>query len=145
LKNDDPKNAGEGSELMELLDKVATRLRRSIDAPMREGLSWTETWQGPDNGLICCWERGRQERFEKPDLAARADRGELVPLDWKGGVRKKLKVDEKPGTLKYLATYQGLRGEDLDLDLESERTMVCTRFGQAVVFSSRPIDDEDEE
>ncbi len=116
---------------------MATRLRRSIDEPIREGLSWSERWEGPDQGLIWCWERGRQERVERPDDAARADKGELVGLDWKGGVEKKFEVDKKPGTLKYLATWQGLRGEDLDIDLEGERVIVCTRTGQAVVFSAK--------
>lgn len=121
----------------------STRLQRSIHEPIRDGLSWQEKWKGPDNGLIFCWERGRQERIEKPKLGARADKGELVPLDWKGGVREKLKVDKKPGVLQYLATWQGLRGEDLDIDLECERTIVCTKFGQAVVFSAKLIEDEE--
>jgi hypothetical protein len=101
-------------------------------------------WEGPDEGLIWCWERGRQERLERPDLAARADQGELVVgLDWKGGVEKKLKVEKKRGTLKYLATWQGLRGEDLDIDLEHERVIVCTRTGQAVVFGANLLEDEE--
>ncbi len=122
---------------------MATRLRRSIDEPIREGLSWSETWEGPDHGLIFCWERGRQERLERPDDAARAEKGELVGLDWKGGVKKKLKVEKMPGTLKYLATWQGLRGEDLDIEFEDERVIVCTRTGQAVAFSAK-LPEEDE-
>jgi len=116
---------------------MATRLLRSVDQPIREGLSWSERWEGPDKGLIWCWERGRQMRLEDPDLAARADNGELVLLGWKGGVRKKLESEKKPGTLKYLATWQGLRGEDLDLALEGERVIVCTKTEQAVVFSAK--------
>jgi hypothetical protein len=122
---------------------MATRLYRSIDQPIRENLSWIDQWRGPDNGLIWCWERGRQERLERPDDAARADRGELVGLDWKGGVERKLKIEKRPGTLKYLATWQGIRGEDLDIDLEGERTIVCSRTGQAVVFSAELPPDED--
>jgi hypothetical protein len=124
---------------------MARRLQRSINQPIREEMSWTETWRGPDNGLIFCWEKGRQERTERADVAARADKGELVPLDWKGGVWKKLKTAKKPGTLQYLATWQGLRGDDLDLDLEGECTIVCTKYGQAVVFSARLPEDEDED
>jgi hypothetical protein len=119
-----------------------SRLHRSISEPIREEMSWKDTWAGPDNGLIFCWEHGRRERVEKPELAARADNGELVPLDWKGGVHRKLKIDKQPGTLYYLATWQGLRAEDLDIDLEGERTIVCTRFGQAVMFSAKLPDDE---
>ena len=123
---------------------MAARLRRSINEPIRQGLSWDETWRGTDNGLIFCWERGRQERLERPEDAARADRGELVGLDWKGGVRKKLKIEKARGTLSYLATWQGLRGEDLDIDREGERVIVCSRFNQAVVFSGAPIMDAQE-
>lgn len=57
---------------------MGARLYRSIDVPIREGLNWTETWRGPDHGLIWCWERGRQKRSEKPELATGADAGELV-------------------------------------------------------------------
>jgi len=122
---------------------MTTRLRRSVDQPIREGLSWSERWEGPDKGLIWCWERGRQDRLEHPDLAARVDKGELVTMAWKGGVQKKLNIEKKPGTLQYLATWQGMRGEDLDLALEGERTIVCTKTGQAVVFSAKFAEDEE--
>lgn len=123
---------------------MATRLSRSIHQPIREGLSWNERWKGPDRGLIWCWERGRQKRIEEPELAERAAQGELIMLNWKGGVEKKLEIERKPGTLQYLAQWQGLRGEDLDLELEGERVIVCTRTGQAVVFSAQLPADEDE-
>jgi hypothetical protein len=113
------------------------RLYRSITQPIREGLSWRETWRGPDDGLIFCWERGREERVNRPEDAARAEKGELIVLVWKGGIRKKLKADKIPGTLSYLATWQGIRGEDLDIDLEGERIIVCSRTGQAVMFSAK--------
>jgi hypothetical protein len=125
------------------MNEMAMRLRRSIDLPIREGLTWEETWKGPDNGLIWCWERGRQDRLQQPDLAARADKGELVQMAWKGGVVEKQKIAKKPGTLKYLATWQGLRGEDLDIALEGDRTIVCTRTGQTVVFSAECPQDEE--
>ncbi|MCL5736289.1 MAG: hypothetical protein M1274_11990 [Actinobacteria bacterium] len=122
---------------------MATRLRRSISEPIREGLNWRETWLGPDNGLIWCWERGRQKRTELPELAERANRGELVGLEWKGGVTEKLKVDKKPGTLQYLAAWQGIRGEDLDIDPDGEHTLLCSRTGQVVVCSGKLTPDED--
>jgi hypothetical protein len=121
---------------------MGSRLYRSIDEPIRDGLNWAELWMGPDRGLIYCWEHGRQERPGKPELAARADAGELVPLDWKGGVREKSKMEKKLGTFNYLATWQGLRGEDLDLPLSGERAIECTRTGQVVVFSARVPDEE---
>jgi hypothetical protein len=122
---------------------MATHLRLSIDQPIREGLTWEELWLGPDRGLIWCWERGRQIRDEEPELAARANEGELIVLVWKGGVEEKLKIEKKPGTLKYLATLQGLRGEDLDIALEAERLIMYSKTGQTVAFSAKlPVEDE---
>src|SRR5579871_5461350 len=124
---------------------MATWLRRSIDKPIRDGLSWEQTWRGPDDGLIYCWEHGRLERLMRPEDAARAERGELVGLDWKGGVRKRLKTDRARGTLRYLAAWQGLRGEDLHIDVEGQKVVVCSRFGQTVVFSAATISEDSEE
>ena len=122
---------------------MANHLRRSVKEPIRRDLTWDEMWAGPDNGLIFCWERGREERLERADDAERADRGELVGLTWKGGVKKKLRVDLARGTLQYLATWQGIRGNDLDLDTEGETILTCTRTKQAVCFSSRAIVEEE--
>lgn len=116
---------------------MSNRIYHSINEPIRKNLSWQQAWDGPDKGIIFCWENGRQERSERPDDAARAERGELVFLDWKGSVDKKLKADTKAGSLFYLATWQGLRGEDLDIDPDAEKTIVCTRFEQAVVFTAK--------
>jgi hypothetical protein len=116
---------------------MAAKVYRSIKQPIRADLSWDQLWLGPDRGLIWCWERGRQKSAEEPELAARARKGELVPLAWIGGVAEKLKLDKKPGTLNYLATWQGLRGEDLDVSLDEERVVVCSRTGQAVAFTGR--------
>jgi hypothetical protein len=111
-------------------------VHRSIRQPIREGLSWEELWLGPDDGLIWCWERGRQKRSDEPELALQAERGELPLLAWKGGVAKKRQDDKAlSGTLEYLATWQGLRGEDLNIDRDGSITLVCTRTGQAVTFS----------
>jgi hypothetical protein len=122
---------------------MAAQLRLSIDQPIREGLSWEKLWLGPDRGLICCWERGRQIRVEESELAARADKGEVIVPAWKGGVEEKLKIETKSGTLKYLATWQGLRGEDLDIALEAERLIMCSKTGQTVVFSAGLPDEEE--
>jgi hypothetical protein len=124
---------------------MSTRLTRSITEPIRDGLTWHETWRGPDEGLIFCWERGRQERLQRPDDAARADKGELIGLDWKGGVRKKLKVAVARGTLRYLATWQGIRGKDLDINLKGETMLVCSRTQQAVVFTAAQITEAEQE
>jgi hypothetical protein len=86
-------------------------------------------------------------RVADPDLAARVDRGELVPLHYRGGVRKELKAEVMMGTLCYLAQWQGIRGEDLDIAPYEERVIVCSRFNQAVAYSgaasySNPPEDD---
>jgi hypothetical protein len=40
------------------------RIHRSITEPIREGASWDERWNAADDGLIACWERGREKRLE---------------------------------------------------------------------------------
>jgi hypothetical protein len=124
------------------------RLFRSISCPVRELLSWNETWAGPDDGVIYCWERGRQMRLTEPDVAKRAEKGELVTLVWKGGTEnideghgdgKKNKSQKRYGTLKYLAMWQGLRGEDLDIELEAERIIVCANSKRAVIFRAATV------
>ena len=112
--------------------------KRSINEPIREGLSTRELWHAEDFGLIHCWERGRQLQKEKPELAEQAHAGRLPVLWWQGGVVKKLKNNQpKKGTLWYLAVWQGLRNQDLEIDTESGAVLTCTRFDQVVEF--KPI------
>jgi len=94
-----------------------------------------ELWQGEDKGLILCWELGRELRKKEPELANRAENRELPPLGWKGGVERLIKAGEKVGTLFYLAQWQGLRGQDLHIDLFEEPMIVCSRTGIKVVFT----------
>jgi len=116
---------------------------RSVSTPIRENLTWHQRWDGPDDGLIACWERGREKRLDEPELARRAELGELVTLAWKGGTEaidepidgeKKPKSQKRYGSLKYLATWLGLRGEDLEIDLAEERIIVCVRANRPVIF-----------
>jgi len=74
-------------------------------------------WCGPDDGLIRCWERGREMRAAEevypagdpnaaPDFKG-ADEGELIRLPWKNGI----KVKDRPQSqlfapLQYLAMWQ---------------------------------------
>ena len=112
--------------------------------PKRQMLSWDETWMGPDQGLIACWERGREMRITEPELASQAEQGELITLPWKGGTenidqdKEKIKKTQKPqkrfGTLNYLAMWQGLRGEDLSVDLDGEQVIACTKTKRTVIF-----------
>jgi DNA polymerase-3 subunit epsilon len=126
---------------------MTLRVQRPFDAPPRSELPWDEKWRGPDRGLICCWERGRRLRDENPELAKRAEQGELVTLCFKGGTenidvdedsedgaRKKPKSSKRYGVLQYLAAWQGLRGEPLDIDIDTAVTIVCSRAKRAVIF-----------
>ncbi len=108
---------------------------RSIKEPLRKGLSWDERWKGDDKGLIICWEIGRELRAKEPELANKAENGELPVLGWKGGVEKKIIKGEKYGTFFYLAEWQGLRGEDLNINLSQEKELICSKTGMRVVFT----------
>lgn len=75
-------------------------------------------------------------REEKPELAEAAERGELPMLWWRGGVEQKLQANApKEGTLFYLATWQGLRNQDLDIDLLCPPELTCSKTGQAVQYA----------
>lgn len=111
------------------------RIHRSIGQPIRENQTWEQRWAAADAGLIACWERGREKAIEDPDLAQLAKDGQLVPLGWKGGVEKKLKTAGKFGTFNYLAMWQGIRGEDLEVDTELEPSVTCTKTGVTVTFT----------
>ncbi|WP_416425727.1 hypothetical protein RAM80_08120 [Pseudomonas sp. App30] len=108
---------------------------REITVPVRPKLTWEETWQGPDQGLIRCWEIGRERAQKMPELAEQCRAGELPVLGWKGGVARALKKKEKYGALKYLAQWQGLRGEDLQVQADRETTLTCSRTGMMVTFT----------
>jgi hypothetical protein len=112
------------------------KIHRSIAEPIRENAKWNERWNAEDDGLIACWERGREKRLEDPSLAALAASGQLVVLPWKGGVEKAIKSKQNFGTLYYLAMWQGLRAEDLNIDRATEITLTCTATGMTVVFTS---------
>lgn len=112
-----------------------TLIYRSINEPKREGLSWDERWKGPDKGLITCWEVGRDKRASSTDLAKKAEMNELPVLGWKGGVEKGLKKKEKYGSLNYLAQWQGLRGEDLEINIAEETELTCSRTGMTVIYT----------
>lgn len=114
---------------------MSKRIYRLFHEPIREDPSFKERWRGPDNGLITCWEVGRTKSIYDPELALRAKNGELPELGWKGGVEKKIKKKEKYGTLNYLAQWQGLRGEDLNIDLSEEIKMVCSRTGMKIIYT----------
>ena len=124
---------------------MGNHLHRSIKEPIREGLSWHERWDREDKGLIACWENGRELSQRDSEQADRAREGELIRLGWVGGVSAKLKQNIFNGTLFYLAKWQGLRGDDLDIDIDVDNPTVltCSKTGQVVRFSSIiPTDEE---
>lgn len=112
------------------------RVFRSISESIRTKPSFDERWKGDDKGLITCWEVGRNKRKSDPVLAEKVENNELPVLGWKGGVDKALQKKEKFGSLNYLAQWQGLRGEDLDINLLEEVTKQCSGTGMKITFTS---------
>ena len=109
---------------------------RSITDPIRLDPSFNERWGTADLGLITSWERGREKSVEEPKLAEQALAGQLMVLAWKGGVEKAIQKKLKYGVFEYLAMWQGLRGEDLNIDVEKETFLTCTATEMIVVFTS---------
>lgn len=110
------------------------RVFKSINDPVVDVLNYDKRINGPDRGLINAWYVGRRLAARDLDLSARAKAGELPVLNVKGGVKKKMK-GEKVGSLWYVATLQGLRGEDLDVDPDIDIVMRCARFDVEVLFT----------
>lgn len=111
------------------------KIQRSINEEIRDFEGMDHRWRGTDKGLIWCWERGRQMSIETPELAERAKNGELMVLGWKGGVAAEIKVKSKKGTLNYRAQWQGLRGEDLNIDTDQKIVMVCSQTKVKIEYS----------
>lgn len=111
------------------------KFRRSITSPIREFIDMDHRWRDKDDGIIWCWESGREMAKINPLLAERAKSGELMILTWRGGVSPNVKMKKKEGTYKYLAQWQGLAGKDLDLDIDIPVTLTCTVTGVNITFS----------
>ena len=112
------------------------KVYRSIAEPIRQEPSWDQRWGTVALGLITSWERGQEKSVEDPELAAQARSGQLVPLAWKGGVEKAILKKSKYVVFNYLAMWQGLRGDDLDIDPDEEISLTCTVTMMVVVFTS---------
>jgi hypothetical protein len=108
---------------------------RAFETPKRVDLDYEEMWEGEDQGLISSWERGREKASENPELRDRAKNGELIVLPWRGGVEKIIKTKNKYGSLRYLAMWQGIRGQDLEIDTTCEIQLVCSRTKVPVTFT----------
>lgn len=112
------------------------KVHRLITEPIRQNLTWDERWKSTDQGLIACWERGHAKSLEDSTLAQHARNGQLMILPWKGGFKKAVKKIQKYGSLNYLAMWQGLRGDDLNIDTESEPTLTCSVTGMTILFTN---------
>jgi len=112
-----------------------TKIYRSFSEPDRKNLTWEETWRQEDKGLIKNYEVGRALAIKEPELAEKAKRGELPVLGYKGGVEKALKKKEKIGALNYIAKWQALRGEDLNIDMNEEMVLTCSKTKVRVTFT----------
>ena len=111
---------------------MAERLQRSMGIPVRQRLTYRERWDGADKGLIWCWEDGRLQGIASPVIAELAQSGELVSLSW------------KKGSLQYLATWQGIRGDDLDVLLDGECRLTCSKTKKEFVFKRGAVPDPPE-
>lgn len=111
-------------------------IHRPIEAALRDDLTWDQKWATEERRLVSAWESGRRKAADDPDLAQRARAGHLIPLPWKGGVEKATKQKSRYGTFTYLAMWQGLRGEDLDVNTDMEVALTCSATGMKVTFTS---------
>lgn len=115
------------------------KVHRLITDPIRQNLTWDDKWKGADRGLIACWERGRVKSLEAPTLVQQVCNGQLVILPWKGGFNKAIKKKQKYGSFNYLAMWQGLRGDDLNIDTEYEPALTCSVTGMTTVFTNDAV------
>ena len=115
------------------------RVQRAITEPPRVAPDWAARWGSREAGLVTSGERGRELAGQDPELGAAAKDGALVPLSWKGGVATPARGARAPrrkyGSFFYLAMWQGLRGDDLDIDADACPPLVCVRHGTVVVFT----------
>ena len=114
---------------------MCSKIFREISSPIRSGLNHEEYWEGVDKGLITCWEVGRKFRETNPKLKSQCEAGELPVLGWKGGLTPTEKKSKKTGSLKYLAQWQGIRGESLNINLKLENLVTCTKTETTVTFT----------
>lgn len=107
----------------------------SANTPPAISESMSERLEGPDRGLINAWLVGLEKRKTDPAIAMKAIAGELPPLPFKGGVEKKIKSQTKVGSLWYVASWRGLRGEDLCIDTDTDIRLVCSKTGVPVTYT----------
>ena len=85
------------------------RIQRKISEPLRVNPDFEERWNGVDHGVITSWEKGRERRdsIEQQWIdMVEAARTEEFP---KTGLKKT--------TPHYTAQLQGMRNQDLDVEV----------------------------
>src|SRR5215213_1983278 len=96
------------------------QVTRPIAESLRDNPDWAARWGDLPAALVTCWERGRELATQDTSLAAAARAGQFVPLSWKGGIPQPVRGGKAPrrkyGSFHYLAMWQGLRGDDLNID-----------------------------
>lgn len=98
--------------------------------------TWAEKWSGKDCGLITCWEIGRKMANSDEVLVNNVKNNELPILPWKGGFVKTLSNQtNKFAPYYYLAMWQGIRGDDLNIDTSIELSMTCSKTNMTSVFT----------
>lgn len=105
------------------------------DSPPQAEADFDARMNGPDGGIVNAWLAGRDLRGSRPDLAAAASAGQLPVLPYRGGVDRPIKRKDKLGSLLYVAMWQGLRSDDLNVDASKDVQLVCTRHGVPVTFT----------
>lgn len=127
----------------------AMRVRASAQIPPQLGSLYEDRFGTAEHTLISCWLRGLELRSDEAasglggknaakSVVQAAIAGELPILPWKGGIAKPTKQKTRLGATQYLAMWQGLRGQDLDIDLSTEHQVTCSRFLVAVTFTMDP-------
>ncbi len=111
-------------------------IRKSISEPITNPRDWNARWGSREAGLITSWNRGREMAKESAELAKRAREGQLISLPWKGGVDQKIQKGSKYGSMFYLAMWQGLREENLYIDLDNDLPITCSHFEVTVIFTN---------
>ncbi|WP_423459916.1 hypothetical protein [Ottowia sp. VDI28] len=108
----------------------------SASSPPTAEANFEKRVNGPDGGMVSAWLAGRELSSQRPDLAAAATANELPILAFAGGVERKIKLQEKLGALQYVAMWQGLRGDDLRVNLSEESVLMCSKHGVRVRFTA---------
>jgi hypothetical protein len=125
-----------GRIFLQQIRRVAMLVNARVGEHLDRDQEWATRWQGPDKGLITAWLAGQDYAKQHPQLAANARAGELPVLPFRGGVEKAIKVRSKIGHILYVAMWQGLRGDALQLDADAQIEMTCARHGVTVLFTA---------